>query len=114
MQLLATSEHTLPILKNFSQPSSLKMSHCYGFRTEVNGIKKNIVKLTQFSCKFIFSATIFFISDNIFSFLSSFFFIETIFMATFALRELTLFTFEYFKDTNARQDRTHRHKKAKE
>ena len=36
-------------------------------------------------------------------------------MATFALRELTLFTFEYFKDTSARQDRrTHRHKKAKE
>ena len=47
-------------------------------------------------------------------FVSSFFFIETIFMATFALRELTLFTFEYFKDTNARQDRKHTHKKAKE
>ena len=31
-------------------------------------------------------------------------------MATFALRELTLFTFEYFKDTNARQDRTHTQK----
>ena len=64
----------------------------------------------------LFSEKCFFISDNIFSFLSFFFFffIETIFMATFALRELTLFTFEYFKDTNARQDRTHRHKKAKE
>ena len=60
-------------------------------------------------------------SDNIFHkrqyfFVSFFlfFFIETIFMATFALRELTLFTFEYFEDTNARQDRTHTHKKAKE
>ena len=35
-------------------------------------------------------------------------------MATFALGELTLFTFEYFEDTNALQDRTHTHKKAKE
>ena len=61
----------------------------------------------------LFSEKCFFISDNIFSFLP-FFFIETIFMATFALRELTLFTFEYFKDTNARQDRKHTHKKAKE
>ena len=63
----------------------------------------------------LFSEKCFFISDNIFSFLSFFFFfIETIFMVAFVLRELTLFTFEYFKDTNARQDRTHRHKKAKE
>ena len=29
-------------------------------------------------------------------------------------RELTLLTFDYFKNTNARQDRTHTHKKAKE
>ena len=29
-------------------------------------------------------------------------------------RELTLLTFEYFKNTDARQDRTHTHKKAKE
>ena len=31
-----------------------------------------------------------------------------------SFRELSLFTFEYLKDTNARQDRTHTHKKAKE
>ena len=28
-----------------------------------------------------------------------------------SFRELTLLTFEYFKNTNARQDRTHTHKK---
>ena len=31
-----------------------------------------------------------------------------------SFRELSLFTFEYLKDTNARQDRTHTHKKATE
>ena len=29
-------------------------------------------------------------------------------------REFTLFTFEYFKNTKEREDRTHTHKKAKE
>ena len=62
----------------------------------------------------LFSEKCFFISDIFFGFFLSIFFHKTIFIAKFALRELTLFTFEYFKDTNARQDRTHKHKKAKE
>ena len=55
----------------------------------------------------------FFISDIFFRFFL-FFSYKQYLWQHFALRELTLFTFEYFEDTNARQDRTHTHKKAKE